>query len=125
MAKVLIPNNVIVDRSKYRRTIFVTKKAKAIDLLSGSTREERLAMRHLREKSQRSRKNLVSEAENAEDVIRLSDFLLRRLAIRDNALLEGQLDVGTRREDTTLTKHKQEIIEALQTSLFRLGLYGI
>lgn len=125
MAKVQIPNNVVIDRSRYRRTIFTTKEAKAIDLLTSSMREERLAMRHFRKKNQRLGENLVSEAENAEDVIRLSGFLLKGLAIQDNALLEGQLEVGTRQEDATLTKHKQETIEALQTSSFRLGLHRI
>jgi len=120
MPKIQLLNNVIIDRSRHRRTIFITKKSKAINLLASSAREERLAARYLRQENQQLPENLDSETERAKDAIRLSYFLLTGLAAQDNALIEGQLEVGIRQEErVTLIKRKQETIEALQTSLFR------
>lgn len=117
--RIQIPENVTVDRAKHRKTIFTTKKAKAIVWLAGSVREERLAAQYLRKEDRRPRGYLDSEVERAEDVIRLGAMLLTELAVQENAILGRYQGVGTEEEQQTgLIKRKRETAEALRTSRF-------
>ena len=113
-----IPDNVIVDRSRFRRTMFITKKATEIDWLASSIREERLAVRYHRREEREVKKNLYIETKEAEDSIQLGCLLLTGLAGRENAVLEGKLGACTVEAQEALRKSKLEIVEALRISLF-------
>jgi hypothetical protein len=97
--------------------MFITEKAKAIDWLASSVREERLAVRYHR-KEERQRKNLYGETQRAEDALRLVSLLLTGLAEQENAILERDSGICNEEGQEALYKRKLDTVEAIRASLF-------
>lgn len=118
-SRVQVPDNVLrITSPTSRRTTFTTKKAEERIRLESKDRKAKLEIRALRRAEAGSR--FHKELEKSDGAVTVGDFLLRKLAVQENALkgLSGEANdsketVDHREGQEYLEKMKHETVEAI------------